>query len=104
MGGEEQERLLKLKTKIDFHTHCLESTGDPVPKLSTARKIIAQIKKRGLDGIAITDHDNKDYGFRMKEAIGLCSSNDVIIIPGQEVSLHKQHVVELFLSNSSVFR
>ena len=54
---------IKLKIKIDLHTHCLEATGDPVPKISTVRNIVEQIKKRGLDGIAVTEHYTKDFGF-----------------------------------------
>ena len=93
-----------MKTKIDFHTHCLESTGDSVPKISTVREIIFQTKKRGLDGIAITDHDNKDYGFRVKEVADLYFPGEIMIIPGQEVCLHKQHVVELYFTDNIVFR
>ncbi|MFC1857011.1 PHP domain-containing protein [Thermodesulfobacteriota bacterium] len=93
-----------MKIKIDLHTHCMEATGDPVPKLSTVKGILAQIKKQGLDGIALTDHDNKDYGLRVKEIVDRHFTHEVLIIPGQEISLHRQHVVELYLPGNSVFR
>ena len=93
-----------MKMKIDLHTHCLESTGDPVPKVETVRKIIAHIKERGLDGIAITDHDKKDYAFRVKEVVDRHFPDEVIIIPGQEISFRRQHIVELYMPNDSVFR
>ena len=93
-----------MKIKIDLHTHCLASTGDSIPKPGTVRQIITQIKKQGLDGIAITDHDKKDYGFKVKEVADLHFPGEVIIIPGQEICLHKQHVVELYITDNSVFR
>ncbi|OIP31678.1 MAG: hypothetical protein AUK23_06215 [Deltaproteobacteria bacterium CG2_30_43_15] len=93
-----------MKIKIDLHTHCLESTGDPIPSIDTVRKIIRQVKKRGLDGIAVTDHDKKDYGFRVKEVTDLHFPGEIVIIPGQEISLHREHVVELYLPNDAVFR
>jgi len=89
---------------IDLHTHCLESTGDDAPKQSTVKKLINQIKMRSLDGIAVTDHDNKDYGFRVREAAEQYFPGEVLIIPGQEISVHRQHVVELYLQDNSVFR
>ena len=93
-----------MKMKIDLHTHCFESTGDSVPKTETVRKIVTQIKKRGLDGIAVTDHDKKDYAFRMKEVVDRYFPDEVLIIPGQEISFRRQHIVELFMPNESVFR
>jgi len=93
-----------LKKLIDFHTHCFDSTGDPVPKVGTVREIIARIKRRGLDGIAITDHDKRDYGFKVKEVADQHFPGEVLIIPGQEISLHRQHVVELYLPDDAVFR
>jgi len=93
-----------LKLKIDLHTHCLESTGDSVPSLGTVKKIIEHVRKRGLDGIAVTDHDKKEYGFRFKEVADRHFPGEILIIPGQEISLYREHVVELFLPNGSVFR
>ncbi|MFH1625339.1 MAG: PHP domain-containing protein [Pseudomonadota bacterium] len=93
-----------MKVKIDFHTHCLEATGDPVPEIPTVGKIIRQIKARGLDGIALTDHDNRGYGFRVRETADIHFPGEVMIIPGQEISLHRQHVIEVYLPSDSVFR
>jgi len=72
--------------------------------VETVKKIIEQIKKQGLAGIAVTEHCNKDYGFRVKEiADRYFPHEEIIIIPGQEISLHNEHVVELFLRDR-VFR
>ena len=93
-----------MKTKFDFHTHCMEATCDSIPKVGTVKKIVEQIKKRGLDGIGVTDHDDKEYGFRVKEIVDRCFPGEVIIIPGQEIHVHREHVVELFLEDDTVFR
>lgn len=93
-----------MKIKIDLHTHCLEATGDSIPKVESVKKIIYHIKQRGIHGIAVTDHDNKDYGFRVKEIADKYFPGEVIIIPGQEIHLHREHVVELFLHDNSIFR
>ncbi|MDY6969293.1 MAG: PHP domain-containing protein [Spirochaetota bacterium] len=93
-----------MKLKIDLHTHCMEATGDSKPTVGTVKKIVDQIKKRGLDGIAVTDHDKVDYGYRVKEIVEKYFNNDVLIIPGQEIQLHREHVVELYLENDCIFR
>lgn len=43
-------------------------------------RIIAQIKARGLDGIAITEHWDKEYGFKVKEIVTRSFNNEVLII------------------------
>ncbi len=93
-----------MEKKIDLHTHCYESTGDAGPSESTVRYIIDHIKSRGLHGIAVTDHDNPDYGFRVKEAVDRYFPGEVIIIPGQETRIQRQHVVELYLKDDMVFK
>ncbi|MDY6879690.1 MAG: PHP domain-containing protein [Thermodesulfobacteriota bacterium] len=93
-----------MKTRFDLHTHCMEATGDSIPKVETVKKIVKQVKKRGLSGIAVTDHDDKEYGFRVKEIVDQWFPGEVIIIPGQEIHVHREHVVELFLEDDRVFR
>lgn len=93
-----------MKVKIDLHTHCLESTNDSIPRSKTVKRIIEHAKMRGLDGIAVTDHDNKDYGFRVKEVADTSFPEELIIIPGQEIHVQREHVVELYLPNDEVFR
>jgi len=93
-----------LKVKIDLHTHCGESTGDYVPKVSTVRKIIDHIKMRGLDGIAVTEHDSFDFGYRVKNVVDRYFPGEVIIIPGREICLYREHIVELELQDGVAFR
>jgi len=93
-----------LKLKLDLHTHCFEATGQRWVDVNVVEKLINQIKARGLDGIAVTEHDYKTYGFQVKEIADKHFKDQVLIIPGQEISVWPVEVVELFLSEEVTFR
>jgi len=96
-----------MKLKLDLHTHCFEALCIPFPKGINSimvGKILAAIKASGLDGIAITEHYREEYGFEVKDIVSKEFNNQVVIIPGREVFLHRIHVVELFLPNRTIFR
>ena len=97
-------RIAEMKLKLDLHTHCYEATGYRAPSLEIVRQIVDQIKARGLDGIAITEHWDKDYGFKVKEIVEQFFNNEVLIIPGREVDVKEHQEVELYLPNGSTFR
>ena len=67
--------------KFDFHVHTVRSP-DAHTRIEDLPSII---KAKGLDGIAITEHDNFDPP----------SFSDVIILPGIEVSSRDGHVIGL---------
>jgi len=94
--------------KLDLHTHCMEATGMVRdPNLNIVKNILEKIKDRGLDGIAITEHDNKEYGYKIKQIIEEHFNNQILIIPGWEVALKElgwAELVELFLPDGSIFR
>ena len=91
--------------KLDLHTHCYEATGYRSPTVEIVKQIINQIRARGLDGIAVTEHWDKEYGFRVKEMVEQFFDNEVLIIPGQEIDVGRfQQEVELYLPNGSTFR
>ena len=94
--------------KLDLHTHCMEATGlIAYPDLDTVKKIVEKVKRLGLDGIAITEHDDKDYGFRVKKIVDDNFDSEILIIPGREIAVKEMgwaEIVELFLPNGSVFR
>ena len=94
--------------KLDLHTHPFEAMGFPNPSIDTVARIVKQIKKMGLDGIAITEHGTAFYGFKAAE-IAREYFPEVIIIPGVELDVdgigpvaHRQ-VVELYIGDK-VFR
>jgi histidinol phosphatase-like PHP family hydrolase len=99
--------------KLDLHTHCKEATACVNLTLDIAKKIVAAVKDRGLDGIAVTDHYGRAFGYEMKEMVDHHLNGEITIIPGQEIDklvptidrgfLHV-HIVELYLPGDLTFR
>lgn len=92
------------KLKLDLHTHCLEALRTK-PTVDAVRQIVKAVKAKGLDGLAITEHWNKDYGFRAKEILEEHFPGEIVLIPGQEI-ITRDHgsVVELYLEGGKMFR
>jgi len=68
-----------------MHVHTCYS----VDSLITPEELVFYAKKRGLDGVAITDHD------RLDGALKIAAETDFLIIPGIEISSSDGHVVAL---------
>lgn len=62
----------------DLHTHTTASDGQYTPS-----ELVQMAKSRGLETIAITDHDTVDG---LQEAIEAGKQNDLWVIPGIELS------------------
>ncbi len=73
--------------RIDLHVHTTNSTDG----LCTVEDAVASAMKKGLDGIAITDH-NTIAGHRDIERL---SKDGFVIIPGAEISSTHGHIVAL---------
>ena len=58
-----------MKLKLDLHTHVWEAFNFAPPSVEIAEKVVAQIKSKGIDGIGITDHHNKDWAFEFRELV-----------------------------------
>ncbi len=71
--------------KLDLHVHTCYSLDATI----TPEEVLAYVKKRGLDGVAITDHD------AIEGALKLVKRSGLIIIPGVEVSTLRGHVLGL---------
>ena len=73
--------------KLDLHIHSKYSedgAGDP-------KEIIKNLRKRGLHGMAITDHNSVQGGLKaLKDA-----PKDFIVIPGVEISTNDGHIIAL---------
>jgi histidinol phosphatase-like PHP family hydrolase len=67
-------------------------------------KIVASVRAKGLDGIAITEHYNEKLGIEAKRIVSKYFDDVIMIIPGREIYWHGLHTVELFLSNDVTFR
>lgn len=76
--------------KIDLHCH----TKYSYDASSKIEDIIIQAKKAGLEGIAITDHENTKG---WSEAIELGKKHNFLIVLGEEIKTNKGDVLGLFL-------
>ncbi len=95
-----------MNLKLDLHVHFHEAIGFMPLTDEMVAELIATIKTRGLDGVAITDHNgyDTDLAYRVKEIVERDFSEKTLIIPGQECDAGSEHVVELFLPNDRIFR
>jgi predicted metal-dependent phosphoesterase TrpH len=73
--------------KLDLHLHS-EYSGDG---MGSPEEIIKILKKKGLDGMAITDHNNIEGSLK---AIKI-APKDFIVIPGIEISTSNGHIIAL---------
>lgn len=71
--------------KIDLHVHTCYSRDAP----TTLREAVAWAKRRGLDGIAVTDHET------VAGAVRLAGNRGILVIPGVEVSSSGGHILAL---------
>ncbi|HDN01715.1 MAG TPA: PHP domain-containing protein, partial [Candidatus Bathyarchaeota archaeon] len=62
--------------KIDMHVHTWYSDSS-----ASVDEVIEAAKRRGLDGVAITDHNVIDGALEAER-----KSDGLIIIPGEEIS------------------
>lgn len=70
--------LIFVRYKCDLHTHTTASDGQYTPT-----ELIQMAKERGLEAIALTDHDTMDG---LEEAIQAGKQLDLRVIPGIELS------------------
>ena len=74
-----------MQLKIDMHVHSCYS----VDSVITPEELVFYAKKRGLDGVAVTDHDN------LEGPLKIAAETDFLIIPGIEVRSSDGHVLGL---------
>ncbi|NIR87586.1 PHP domain-containing protein [Candidatus Bathyarchaeota archaeon] len=73
--------------KIDLHIHTCYSYD----ATTTLREVIAYAKKRGLDGVAITDHDTVEGALKLAQK----NTADLLIVPGVEITTQRGHILAL---------
>jgi predicted metal-dependent phosphoesterase TrpH len=78
--------------KIDLHIHSKYSED----AYGSAEEIMKYVKKKGLQGMAITDHNYIKGGRVAQKA----STKDFIIIPGVEISTNQGHLIGLNVSKN----
>ena len=76
-----------LKVKIDLHVHTRYSYDG----ITTSKELVFYARKRGLDGVAVTDHN------RIDGALKMAKETSFLIIPSIEISSLNGHIVGLNL-------
>lgn len=74
-----------MQINVDLHVHTTFSKDS----LITPKDLIFYAKKRGLNAVAVTDHDQLDGAYK------IAKETDFLIIPGMEVSSGDGHIVAL---------
>jgi predicted metal-dependent phosphoesterase TrpH len=71
-----------LGLKIDLHVHTCYSSDSSI----TLKQLVSFAKKRGLDGVAVTDHNTVEGALKLK-------TRDILVVPGIEVSTSNGHLL-----------
>ena len=100
-----------MKVKLDLHTHIWEASGFQPPNLAWAEKVVRQAKAMGIDGIAITEHRDREPAFAYKRIIEQHFPGQLLVFPGWETEVRSKgdhfqvyEVGEFLLPNGRVFR
>jgi predicted metal-dependent phosphoesterase TrpH len=75
-----------LKLKLDLHVHTNRSSD----AFTSPKQLAIICRDRELDGLAITDHN----------VLSVDSSNEVVFLPGIEISTRDGHIIGLGLSEA----
>jgi predicted metal-dependent phosphoesterase TrpH len=78
-----------LGLKIDFHVHTCYSCDSSI----TLKEVVSFAKKRGLDGVAVTDHNTIKGALKLK-------TSDILIVPGIEVSTLSGHLLGINITEA----
>ena len=81
---------MTFRGRADLHMHTTASDGWPAPS-----RLVEHAAARGLDVIAVTDHDTIEGALRAAEHAARRESVQVVI--GEEVSSRDGHIVALFI-------
>jgi len=79
--------MMKEILKLDLHIHSQYSEDAG----GTPKEIIKSLKKKGINGMCITDHNTVKGSL---EALKICPK-DFIVIPGSEISTLEGHILGL---------
>ena len=76
---------MPIEISADLHVHTTYSKDS----LITPKDLVYYSKKRGLNAVAVTDHD------QLEGALKIAKETDFLVIPGMEVSSSEGHIVAL---------
>ena len=84
----------KTMIKLDLHIHS-EYSGDGI---GSPKEIIKSLQKRGLQGMAITDHNSLEGSLKALKI----APKEFIVIPGIEISTQDGHMIALDVKETIV--
>lgn len=79
-----------MKYKADFHTHSIMSPDGGLTKVHYQR----MLTRRGLDVVAVTDHNTIDFAVRLHKELG------EQIIVGEEITTREGEIIGLYLQTA----
>ena len=83
-----------MELKLDLHIHSAASNDGRM----TLAEIVAAAKEKGLDGVAVCDHDRLFQPARKDAGAELLREDGMLVIPGEEFSTEYGHLLGLFLT------
>lgn len=85
--------------EIELHSHSHYSKGAklPVEAIPSPKEVVREVKRKGLDAVALTDH-NVISGW--KEAKAEAKKLGIMFIPGMEINSREGHVVGLGITEA----
>jgi predicted metal-dependent phosphoesterase TrpH len=94
-GAERRKRGRRMELRLDLHVHSAQSIDGQM----SLGEIIDAARSRGLDGVAVCEHDRL---FQPDEELEV--PEDFLLIPGEEFTTEFGHVLGLFLTKEIRYR
>jgi len=99
---------MKQRIKIDLHTHPFEALlkqteirGVRDITRDAVERIIRSVQDSGLDGIAITEHNNFNWGWVASlTAADSFADRNILVLPGAELEFGGQHFLRIYVPES----
>jgi hypothetical protein len=91
--------------KIDLHTHPIEALKDRMDirgildiNKEVAEAIVKAVRSAGLDGIAITEKNNFNFGWvAALQIMDYFKGENLVILPGSEIAFGGQHFLSIYI-------
>ncbi len=91
--------------KLDLHSHPIEALKDTMGikgirniNIEVAAALVKAIKSAGLNGIAITEHNNFNHGWVASlEIFDHFRRENLIILPGSEIDYGNQQFLHIYI-------
>ncbi len=93
------------KVKLDLHTHPVEALKDSMGiqgirniDVKVAEAIVKAVKNAGINGIAITEHNNFNHSWVAGlEIFDHFRKENLIILPGEEIDCGNQQYLRIYV-------